>query len=60
MNETIKSTIERTRQYWYIDGFSEMLTGLVFLLLGTINILSGIYPAIIGFGCNGWRLDIPW
>ena len=48
MNETIKSTIERTRQYWYIDGFSEMLTGLVFLLLGTINILSGIYPPSLG------------
>jgi len=48
MNATIKSTIERTRQYWYIDGFSEMLTGLVFLLLGTINILSGIYPPSFG------------
>lgn len=48
MNKTIESTIQRTRQYWYIDGFGEMLTGLVFLLLGTINILSGIYPPSMG------------
>jgi hypothetical protein len=48
MDATIKSTIERTRQYWYIDGFSEVLTGLIFLLLGTINVFSGIYPPSLG------------
>jgi hypothetical protein len=52
MNETIKSTIERTRQYWYIDGFNEMLTGLVFVLLAGINSISGplepsVYSAIL-------------
>ncbi len=48
MEKTIESTIHRTRQYWYIDGFGEMLAGLVFLLLGTINCLSGIYPPSMG------------
>ena len=61
MNKTIKATIERTRQYWYIDGFNEMLTGLVFMLLAGINYISGViepsplsailvgvgYPAVI-------------
>jgi hypothetical protein len=48
MNDTIKTTVERTRQYWYIDGFGEMLTGLVFLLLGIINVISGILAPSTG------------
>ncbi len=48
MNDTIKTTIERTRQYWYIDGFGEMLTGLVFVLLGAINYISGIVTPSMG------------
>jgi hypothetical protein len=42
MNSTIKNTLERTRQYWYVDGFNEMLIGMVFLLLAGINHISGI------------------
>jgi hypothetical protein len=37
MTTTIKSTIERTRQYWYIDGFSELLVGAIFVMLGFLN-----------------------
>jgi hypothetical protein len=50
MNKTIESTIQRTRQYWYIDGFGEMLTGLVFLLLGVINGISGVLTPSNGTG----------
>jgi hypothetical protein len=48
MNQTIEGTMQRTRQYWYIDGFSEMLTGLVFLLLGIVNCISGIVSPSAG------------
>jgi hypothetical protein len=48
MNNTIESTIHRTRQYWYIDGFNEILTGLIFLLLGAINCISGILSPSMG------------
>jgi hypothetical protein len=40
MNNTIETTIQRTRQYWYKDGFAEILTGLTFFLLGAINCIS--------------------
>ncbi len=69
MNNSIKSTIERTRQYWYIDGFNEMLTGVIFLLLAAISyigstfepsplsaILVGAgYPAVILLGMTAGR-----
>lgn len=48
MNNTIESTIHRTRQYWYIDGFNEILTGLIFLLLGANNCISGILSPFMG------------
>lgn len=48
MNNTIENTIQRTRQYWYIDGFSEILTGIIFILLGAINCISGIISPSIG------------
>ncbi|HEX7556407.1 MAG TPA: hypothetical protein VF338_07265 [Leptolinea sp.] len=48
MNEKIEHTIQRTRQYWYVDGFSEILTGSVFLLLGIINFLGGIIAPSMG------------
>lgn len=40
MNNTIESTIQRTRQYWYKDGFVEMNAGLTFILLSAINGIS--------------------
>lgn len=48
MDSTIKSTVVRTRQYWYIDGFNEMLVGLVFMLLGAINFIGGLYAPSMG------------
>jgi hypothetical protein len=41
MQNSLEQTVIRTRQYWYIDGFIEMLTGVVFILLATLNALSG-------------------
>ncbi|NMB53432.1 MAG: hypothetical protein GYA15_01920 [Leptolinea sp.] len=48
MNKTIENTVQRTRQYWYIDGFTEILTGVVFLLLGGINCISLFYAPSVG------------
>ncbi len=48
MNNTIENAVQRTRQYWYIDGFNEMLTGLGFLLLGAINFISGFFSPAMG------------
>lgn len=48
MNETIKTTIERTRQYWYIDGFSELLVGFIFVSLALISGLSVLFKPSIG------------
>jgi len=70
MNKTIENTVQRTRQYWYIDGFAEILTGMVFLLLGVINFISlylhpspgsavlvGVgYPLVILAGVFGGRV----
>ena len=41
MQNSIEQTVIKTRQYWYIDGFNEMLTGVVFLLLAGLNAFSG-------------------
>jgi hypothetical protein len=46
MQNTIEQTMQRTRQYWYIDGFGEMLTGVVFLLLAVINVLNGLFASL--------------
>jgi hypothetical protein len=69
MNTSIENTIQRTRQYWYIDGFNEMLTGIVFISMGCINAVSALwtlsygsailvgigYPLIILLGTFGGR-----
>jgi hypothetical protein len=48
MTTTIKNTIERTRQYWYVDGFSELLVGAIFVVLGLLNGAALIVKPSIG------------
>jgi hypothetical protein len=48
MTVSIKNTVERTRQYWYIDGFSELLVGAIFVFLGLLNCASLIIRPSIG------------
>ncbi len=48
MTVSIKNTIERTRQYWYIDGFSELLVGMIFVFLGLLNSITLIIQPSIG------------
>lgn len=48
MTTSIKSTIERTRQYWYIDGFSELLVGAIFISLALISGLGMLFKPSIG------------
>ena len=33
MNDSVKKQKQRTLQYWYVDGLSEMASGFIFLLL---------------------------
>ncbi len=48
MTVSIKNTIERTRQYWYIDGFSEILVGAIFVILGLLNSATLVIRPSIG------------
>jgi len=44
MNSQIESVMKRGRGYWFVDGFTEILVGILFILLGGITLLSGIVP----------------
>jgi hypothetical protein len=44
MESQIESAMKRGRGYWFVDGFTEILAGLLFLLLGGITLQSGIMP----------------
>jgi hypothetical protein len=48
MTTSIKSTIERTRQYWYTDGFSELLVGAIFIALALISGIGLLFKPSIG------------
>ena len=42
MESRIESAMKRGRGYWFVDGFSELFAGILFLLLGGITLLGGI------------------
>jgi len=44
MDSQIESAMKRGRGYWFVDGFTEILAGILFILLGGITLLSGIVP----------------
>jgi hypothetical protein len=44
MDSRIESVMKRGRGYWFVDGFTEILAGILFILLGGITLLSGIVP----------------
>ncbi len=44
MDNRIENAMRRGRGYWFVDGFTEILAGILFLLLGGIALLSGIMP----------------
>jgi hypothetical protein len=44
MDRQIESVMKRGRGYWFVDGFTEILAGILFILLGGITLLSGIVP----------------
>ncbi|HEY5118891.1 MAG TPA: hypothetical protein VII90_05505 [Anaerolineales bacterium] len=44
MDSQIESVMKRGRGYWFVDGFTEILVGILFILLGGITLLSGIVP----------------
>jgi hypothetical protein len=41
MNEQIDNAIKRARGYWFVDGFTEMATGGLFVILSAALLLSG-------------------
>ncbi len=41
MNERIDKAIKRARGYWFVDGFTEMATGGLFVILSVALLLSG-------------------
>jgi hypothetical protein len=44
MDTRIESAMKRGRGYWFDDGFTEILAGILFILLGGITLLSGMMP----------------
>lgn len=42
MNDDINHTVQRTRQYWFIDGLAELSVGGLFLLLGIYFFIQSI------------------
>jgi hypothetical protein len=45
MNDDINHTVQRTRQYWFIDGLAELSVGGLFILLGVYFFIQAILPA---------------
>ena len=41
MNEQIDIAIKRARGYWFVDGFTEMAAGGLFVVLSVALLLSG-------------------
>jgi hypothetical protein len=44
MNMQIDSVMKRARGYWYVDGFTEMAAGGLFVLLAGLLLVSGNVP----------------
>jgi hypothetical protein len=44
MEQQIETAVKRGRAYWFVDGFTELFAGILFILLGGITLLSGIVP----------------
>lgn len=45
MNDKIDHTVQRTRQYWFIDGLAELSVGGLFILLAVYFFIQAILPA---------------
>ncbi len=41
MNLQIDNVMKRTRGYWFVDGFTEMLAGVLFIILAGIMLIRG-------------------
>ena len=44
MDGQIDAVVKRGRAYWFVDGFTEILAGILFILLGGISLLGGVVP----------------
>jgi hypothetical protein len=44
MDRQIDTVMKRGRGYWFVDGFTEIIAGGLFILLGGILLLRGIAP----------------
>ncbi len=44
MDKQIEAALKRARSYWFVDGFTELITGGLFILLGGILLLRGSAP----------------
>ena len=42
MNSQIESAIKTGRGYWFVDGFTEILGGILFILIGAVLAASGL------------------
>jgi hypothetical protein len=45
MNDKIDHTVQRTRQYWFIDGLAELSVGGLFILLAIYFFIQAILPS---------------
>lgn len=46
MNDPLNRDLIRPQRYWYVDGLSEIAGGFVIFLIGLINAICAVLPAI--------------
>ncbi len=44
MNTQIDTAVKRARGYWFVDGFTEMIAGVLLILLGGVLVQRGLAP----------------
>ncbi|KAA3648738.1 MAG: hypothetical protein DWQ07_00645 [Chloroflexi bacterium] len=59
MTDQIRSTIQKTRAYWFSDGIAELLIGTLFVIAALFMLIQLLAPpAIRGFASLGFPLVI--
>jgi hypothetical protein len=44
MNDHLDNAIQRTKQYWNIDGIAELVVGAIFVVLGAYFLIQSVLP----------------
>lgn len=56
--DQVEQVLKRTKAYQYGDGLLEILTGVVFALVATLNLAEARWPSVRPFGAVGLMLVV--